>query len=180
MSFIYLAPVGPGSGVLGGQGPPGVFTGNVSSIHGKGAGPAPSLRCQHCFHPGMAVNSVFLFCSAFVLFDVRGLFVFKRSEVGFCSVVLFGPLALFGNSAGLFCFCSAEVWKTFLFCERRSVPSLPQAPGSRSAGRDLLQQDFGVGGPRHPPPIRPWLWSPTQLGYSHSQSQVEIPRQSRF
>ena len=30
---------------------------------------------------------------AFVLFDVRGLFVSKRSEVGFCSVVLVGPLA---------------------------------------------------------------------------------------
>merc|ERR1739841_450735 len=74
--------------------------------------------------PGMAVNSVFLFCSAFVLFDVRGLFVFKRSEVGFCSVVLLGPLALFGNFVRLFCFCSAEVWKTFLFCERCSVPSL--------------------------------------------------------
>ena len=52
----------------------------------------------------MAVNSVFLFCSAFVLFDVRGPFVSKRSEVGFRSVVLFGPLVLFGNSAGLFCF----------------------------------------------------------------------------
>ena len=51
----------------------------------------------------MAVNSVFLLCSAFVLFGVRRLFVFKRSEVGFCSVVLFGPLVLFGNSAGLFC-----------------------------------------------------------------------------
>ena len=56
----------------------------------------------------MAVNSVFLFCSAFDLFDVRGLFVFKRSEVfffggfvrtigsvrEFCSAVLF----LFGRS----------------------------------------------------------------------------------
>ena len=80
----------------------------------------------------MAVNGVFLFCSAFVLFDVRGLFVFKRSEVGFCSVVLFGPLALFGNSAGLFRFCSAQVWKTFLFCERCSVPSL--GPGALPLG----------------------------------------------
>ena len=83
-----------------------------------GGGPGPTHGSERCF----------LFCSAFVLFDVRGLSVFKRSEVGVCSVVLFGPLALFGNSAGLFCFCSAEVWKTFLFCERCSVPSLARTP----------------------------------------------------
>ena len=76
----------------------------------------------------MAVNGVLCFCSAFVLFDVRGLFVFKRSEVAFCSVVLFGPVALFGNFVRLFCFCSAEVWKTFLFCERCSVSSLAGPP----------------------------------------------------
>ena len=73
----------------------------------------------------------FLFCSAFVLFDVRGLFVFKRSEVGFCSVVLFEPLALFGNFVRLFCLCSVAGWKTFLFCERCSVPSLPGPPAGK-------------------------------------------------
>ena len=78
------------------------------------------------FTPIHGSEQCFLFCSAFVLFAVRGLFVFKRSEVGFCSVASFGPVALFGNSAGLFCFRSAEVWKTFLFCERRSVPSLAE------------------------------------------------------
>ena len=93
----------------------------------------------------MAVNSVFLFCSVFVLFDVRGLFVFKRSEVAFCFAVLFGPLASFGNSAGPFCFRSAEVWKTFLFCERRSVPSLLHR-GSKAGLVDGQAKGAGMGG----------------------------------
>ena len=47
--------------------------------------------------------------------------------------------------------------------------------GQRSAWGVL-----GGRGPPRSPPVRPWLWSPTQLGYSHSQSQAGIPRQSRF
>ena len=34
---------------------------------------------------------------------------------------------MFGNSSWLFCFCSADVCKTFLFCEGCSVPILDKA-----------------------------------------------------
>ena len=69
-----------------------------------------ALKYPHSsLDPTHGSEQCFLFCSAFVLFDVRGLFVFKRSEVDFCSVVLFGAWAfvrwfLFGPLAVLFLF----------------------------------------------------------------------------
>ena len=56
--------------------------------------------CYRGALPRHGSEQCFVFRSAFVLFDVRGLFVFKRSEAGFCSAALFGPLAPFGNSGG--------------------------------------------------------------------------------